>query len=498
MPSDMPRTPGRALATATLTGLVLASCSEHRPPAASPIPVRVAAAVQRDVPLELAATGTADPIQTVTVQSQVSGMLARVAFTEGDDVRAGQLLFQIDARPYDAALARSQALLARDRVQLGNALTDAARYDSLAARQFVTTQQRDQVRTAAAALQATVAADEASVEQARLDLQNTTITAPISGRAGSLLVREGNLVRGGSGQPLVTINQIHPIDVRFAVPSSYLSAVQRSRSGGIPVEASATDGASPSRGELVFIDNAVDSTTGTVMLKARFSNRDDALWPGEFVRVQATVGVDRAVLVVPAGAVVSGQQGDYVFVVQADSTAEARPVQVRRTTADLALLDGGIAVGDVVVIDGQLRLRDGVRVQVTPPPRRPARRGNRDHRGALHPPAGHDDPGHGRHPHLRPGGLPTAPPVSDLPSVDFPTIAVSASLPGASPATMASAVATPLEKQFSTIAGIDVMTSTSGQGSTGRSPCSSPWTGTSTPQPRTSRPPSPRPRGGCP
>ena len=352
------------LLQALLFALPLAGCEEESAPPAPPVPVTVAVVERRPVPFELLATGAVEPRQTVAVQPQVSGMLTRVALREGQDVRRGEVLFQIDPRPFQAALTRAQAILARDRAQATNAEQEAKRYAELAAREYVTAQQDDQARTTAAAAAATLAASEAAVSEARLNLQYATIRAPIAGRTGSLRVREGNLVRAADPQPLVTINQIQPILVRFAVPAANLALIQRHRGDGVVVRAEPVGGGAPSEGALTFVDNAVDTTTGTILLKGLFSNTDGGLWPGAFVNVRLQLFVDDSALTVPGRAVVSGQQGSYVFVVQPDSSAATRPVRVDRTAGDLAIVSGELEPGERVVTDGQLRLRQGSKVQV--------------------------------------------------------------------------------------------------------------------------------------
>jgi multidrug efflux system membrane fusion protein len=342
----------------------LAACRKEETPAQPPVPVTVGTAERRAVPFELAATGTVEPIQTVAVEPQVSGPIVRIAFREGQDVEKGQVLFQLDPRPFQAALAQAEAILRRDQAQATNAEQEAGRYAALAEKEYVTAQQYDAARTSAAATTATLAASRAAVEQARLNLQYATIRAPISGRTGSLRVREGNLVRANDPTPLVTINQIKPILVRFAVPASNLPAIQRYRADRIPVIATPTGGGDASEGTLTFVDNAVDTTTGTILLKATFPNSDGRLWPGEFVNVRVRLYVDSDVLVVPAAAVVSGQQGSFVFVVGADSAADTRTVKVDRTQGDLAVVTGQLQPGERVVTDGQLRLRDGSKVQI--------------------------------------------------------------------------------------------------------------------------------------
>ena len=347
-----------------LCALALAGCAEESAPPPPPVPVTVGVAERRAVPFELLATGSVEPLQAVAVQPQVSGPITRIAFREGQDVTRGQVLFQIDPRPFQAALARAEAILRRDRAQAANAEQEARRYAELAEQEYVTAQQHDQASTTAAAAAATLAASEAAVAEARLNLQYATIRAPIAGRTGSLRVREGNLVRAGDAQPLVRINQIRPILVRFAVPASNLPLVQQYRGEGLVVRAEPVGGGRASEGELTFVDNAVDTATGTILLKATFSNEDGALWPGAFVNVRLRLYVDENALTVPARAVVEGQQGSYVFVVQPDSSAATRPVRVDRTAGGLAIVSGELQPGERVVTDGQLRLRQGSKVQV--------------------------------------------------------------------------------------------------------------------------------------
>jgi multidrug efflux system membrane fusion protein len=351
--------------TAWLVGLMLlGACSKKDPAPQPPVPVTVGTVERRAVPFELDATGTVEPIQTVAVQAQVGGTLRRIAFHEGDEVKQGQLLFELDSRPYRAALDQSLAALTRDSAQAANAGQEEQRYKALAEKQYVTAQQYAEVQTTAAAARATLAGSRAAAEQARLNLQYATIRAPISGRTGSLLVREGNLVRTNATQPLVTINQIRPILVRFAVPAPNLPLIQEHLGKDIVVRATAPGGGDPSEGTLSFVDNAVDSSTGTILLKGRFPNDDGALWPGAFANVRLQLYVEPNALVVPAAAVVAGQQGSFVYLIQADSSAATRPVTVTRTAGDYAVVNGDIQPGDRVVTDGQLRLRQGAKVQV--------------------------------------------------------------------------------------------------------------------------------------
>jgi multidrug efflux system membrane fusion protein len=340
------------------------ACAKKDPVRAPLVPVTVGTAETRAVPYELAATGTVEPMQTVAIQPQVSGLIMRIAFREGQDVKKGQVLFELDPRPFQAALKQAQGLLARDHATATNAEEQAKRYSTLAEKEYVTAEQNDAARSDAAAATATVAASQAAVDQAQLNLQYATIRAPISGRTGSLRVREGNLVRSTDTSPLVTINQIQPILVRFAVPASNLGSIQKYRSDQIAVLASPTGGGSGSQGTLAFVDNAVDTTTGTIMLKGSFPNTDGVLWPGEFVNVRLRLYVDQNALVVPASAVIAGQQGSFVFAIQPDSSAATRKVKVVRTAGDMSIVSGEIKPGDRVVTDGQLRLRQGAKVQI--------------------------------------------------------------------------------------------------------------------------------------
>ena len=347
-----------------LIATVAAACSDPKPPPPPPVPVMVATAARQDVPFELDATGSVEPMQTVAVVSQVGGTLMRVDFKEGDDVREGQVLFEIDPRPFDAALQQAEAVLERDRAQLGSAEQDVQRYSQLAAKDYVTAQQLEQTKANAAALQGTVRADQAAVEQARLNRQYATIRAPISGRAGGLLVKPGNVVKA-NGQTLVTINQIEPILVRFAVPAAHLPSIRQHAGGTLPVHAQPLgDSTAAASGTLSFIDNAVDSTTGTILLKGRFANADGRLWPGEFVNVALQLYVQPNALTIPSQAVVQGQEGTYVFVIQPDLTARQQNVVVARSAGGLAVINSGLTAGDKVVTDGQLRLTSGTRVQI--------------------------------------------------------------------------------------------------------------------------------------
>jgi len=328
-----------AILVAALLPSALLGCSHKGAGGSSRVPVTVAHAERRAVPFEIPATGTAEPVQTVSVQAQVTGVLTHVTFHEGDDVTAGQVLFEIDPRPFRAALEQARAVLARDQAQQQAAELDAQRYAELVKRDYVTKSDYDAKRAAADALQATLRADSAAVANAALNLEWATIRAPIAGRTGRLLVREGNLVRANSPDPLRR-NRL-PV---FVTPS---------KSDTVFTE-----------GALSFVDNSVDTTTGTVLLKAEFPNRDNALWPGEFLTVRLQLYVEDSAVVVPSQAVMNGQQGTYLFVVNQDGTARSQSVTVERTAGAYTVIAQGVRAGDDVVTDGQLRLVSGAAVEV--------------------------------------------------------------------------------------------------------------------------------------
>jgi multidrug efflux system membrane fusion protein len=351
---------------------VLAACSKKDPPRQPKVPVSVTTVRRSTVPYVMTANGVAEPMQTVAVESQVNGILTRVNFSEGQDVQAGQVLFQIDPRPYVAVLDQARGQLARDEATATNARRDATRYASLVKQGYVTTSQADQAEATAVSAAATVEADRATVQKAALDVANCTIRAPISGKTGSLLVRMGNLVKANSEPPLVVINQIQPILVRFSVPQSQFPDIQRYyRSGNeLKVRATPSEGTGiPIDGALAFVDNNVDSTTGTVLLKARFSNPEGTIWPGQYMSVALQLYVDPNALTLPAPAVLTGQQGTYVFIVDTTETAKQQPVQVARTVDTLAVIASGLREGQRVVVDGQSRLIPGSKVAIKGVPR---------------------------------------------------------------------------------------------------------------------------------
>jgi multidrug efflux system membrane fusion protein len=391
----MPRVP--ILGAAAALVLLAAGCQQggggKAPPPRPPVPVVVAAAVTGSVPVTFASNGTVEPVQTVDVQPQTSGPVTAVRFAEGDEVRAGQVLFELDARPARAALAQAQAVLARDRASAAAARADAARYGSLVAQGYVTQSQAAQQQASADALDATVAADQAAVQAARVNLDYTTIRSPIAGRTGSLNVRLGNVVRVPNAVPLVTVNAVAPVLVRFPAPDRMLPAVREAQRAGrdlaVTVSGEATGGV-VERGTLVFIDNTIDSVSGSVTLKARFANTDRRLWPGSFLPVSVRLGEVSDAVLIPAVAVQQGPAGSYVFMPDGQGKARQVPVTVDRTVDDVAVIARGVAAGDRVVVDGQSRLF----------PRRPC---------AWRAPCRSGSPGPPR-PRLRPGPRRRAPP----------------------------------------------------------------------------------------
>jgi multidrug efflux system membrane fusion protein len=330
------------------------------------VPVATATVADKAIPLEIDVIGTVEAYSTVSVRAQLTGELTSVTFMEGDDVRKGQVLFTLDRRPLEAALEQARANLQRDAAQAANAKAQAQRYQDLAARGIATREQVDTTQTAAAALEGTLAADRAAVENATVQLQYATIAAPISGRTGALMVHEGNLVRANDVAPLVVINQVSPIYVSFAIPESRLSELkQYIARGSVKVEALAPNDPGPSSvGRITFVDNAVDPTTGTIRIKGTFPNEARHLWPGQFVNVSVTLTTDPHAIVVPTAAVQAGQQGSYVFVVKPDSTVELRQVTVARTQDNETIIKQGLKAGETVVTDGQLRLTSGSRISI--------------------------------------------------------------------------------------------------------------------------------------
>lgn len=388
-------------AWALAAGLLLTGCSDDatgKPSrAAGPPPVLVTAAetVQKSVPLQLTAVGNAMAYTTVGIKSQISGQIVQVHFKEGQDVRKNDLLFTIDPRPYEAALRQADAALRqrqaevqqaianleRDTAQLANARVQERRYKELVDKELVAREQYDQFHTNLAAMEATVQADRAAIENAkaseraaqalvdnaRLQLAYTAIRAPIDGRTGNVMAQAGNVVKGNDDNPIVVINQVHPIYVSFSVPERSLDDIKKYRAEGtLRVEVRLPQRPETlATGAVTFINNTVDTTTGTIQLKATFANTDNALWPGQYLDVVATL-TSRTAIVVPSQAIQPGQQGPFVFVVKADQTVESRQVVPGTRLGAETIIEQGLRPGERVVTDGQLRLTPGAKVEIRP------------------------------------------------------------------------------------------------------------------------------------
>jgi membrane fusion protein, multidrug efflux system len=358
-------------------------------------PVTAAKAELRDVPVQVRQIGSVEPVAIIAVKAQIGGELTKALFREGDDIRKGQQLFEIDPRPYrqaidqaqaaiekdNALIAQAEANLSRDRVQTANAKEQADRYEALAKDGLISKDQNSTYQTtfnsqnealradeaAINSAKASLNVDKAALETAKLNLSYCSISSPIDGRAGSLLVQAGNLVKANDTTALVNINQLEPVYVTFSVPEQLLADI-RAYSKGTPLAVTAI--VSPehsSVGHMTFIDNLVDNTTGTIKLKAEFPNADRSLWPGQFVNVVMTLRTLHGVTVIPSEAIQSGQQGQFVFVLKPDQTVETRPVKPGQTVENQIVVESGIAPGETVITDGQMRLVPGARVKVVQP-----------------------------------------------------------------------------------------------------------------------------------
>jgi multidrug efflux system membrane fusion protein len=345
---------------------LVSGCAKQQaaPPPRQATPVVVAKATQKAMPVQLTAIGNVEAYSTISIRAQVAGELLDVHFQEGDFVHKGQLLFDIDPRPYEAALAQARATLARDKAMAANSRVQAQRYLTLRGEGIVAASDSETYTSAADAADATVQADEAAVNTAQLNLEYCKIYSPIDGRTGAVMVKPGNLVKVAD-VPIVVINQVNPIFVNFTVPQQYLADIKKYMAAGpLRVEATGPDSGAPETGTLTFVDNAVDTTTGTIHLRATFKNEANRLWPGLFANTLMTLSQQANATVVPAQALTAGQQGSFVYVVREDSTVAPRPVVSTRTIQGEAVIDKGLQPGETVVTDGQVRLVPGARVQI--------------------------------------------------------------------------------------------------------------------------------------
>ncbi len=343
---------------------LLSSCngSKTAPPRMTAVPILAATVEQKDVPLQVKAIGAVEAYSNVSVKTQITGELTGVHFKEGQDVNKGQLLFTLDKRPFEATLKQAQGMLAKDQAQAANARAQAKRYESLNKAGVVSKEEYEQMQSNADALDAAVLAVQATVDNARVQLVYCTIYSPIDGRTGPLLIHQGNMIKANDTPFLVSINQVQPIYATFTVPEQNLADIKRySGQGKLRVQAFIpNDTRGPAGGWLSFIDNTVDQATGTIKLKGEFVNADRRLWPGQFVDVVLTLAQQPKAIVVPSQAIQNGQTGQFVLVIKPDMTVEARPVTLDRSTDGQAVIAKGLAAGEQVVTDGQLRLVPGV------------------------------------------------------------------------------------------------------------------------------------------
>jgi len=366
----------RRLARFFLAGLLLLTACSGDPSAEEPqkkerpqVPVAVAQVLEKDVPVQLTAVGNVEAYATVSVKSRVGGELVAVHFQEGQEVKEGDPLFTIDKAPYEVALKEARARLERDQALARKAQDDVRRNAPLAEKDFVSRQAYDQLKSTAEAADATVKGDQASVENLALQLSYCSIRAPISGRTGSLMIQRGNLIKASDeNKSLVVIHQIQPIYVSFSVPEQYLAQIIRGMSEGkMPVLALISDPTAakdPIAGTVSFVNNTVDTSTGTIRLKATFPNKDRRLWPGQIANVELTLGIQPRAVVVPSQTIQSGQSGQYAFVVKSEGMVELRPVVVGRSTNGETVIEKGLRPGETVVTDGQLLLTPGAKVSV--------------------------------------------------------------------------------------------------------------------------------------
>ena len=356
----------RLLSAQFLTLALLACSRDPAPHAPPPAPVTVIKAVSKDMPVLASAVGSVEPINSVSVKSLIDGQILESLVKDGDDVKQNQLLFRIDPRPAEAALHQAEAQKAKDVATMAQARSQVERNQAIAAKGYISADQMEQFRTNLDAAAASVKVDEANIAAAKVTLGYTEIHSPIAGRIGRILIQPGNLVKANDTNALVVINQIEPIYVNFALPGAQLGpALVAQREAPLAVEAAVTGVAKPVEGKVAFIDNAVDTTTGTVKLRAEFANPEHLLWPGQLVSVNLTLGHDMNAIVLPDRAVQNGPDGTYVFVVKSDQHAEQRRVVVKRMIENQAVIESGLAAGETVVLDGQSRVENGAALKVT-------------------------------------------------------------------------------------------------------------------------------------
>lgn len=360
---------GAATALLLIASVTLIACGKKESAAAPEmpaVPVLVAKAVQRDVPNQLHEIGTIEAFSTVNVKARVEGHLVAIHFKEGDYVTKGQLLFDLDPRPFEAALMQARAQLAKDKAQADQAVTDEKRFAYLLKEGVGSQEQYDQAHASAGALRATLAADRAAIDNARLNLQYTEIRSAIDGYTGNLQSHIGDLIKADSDTPMVTVTQVQPIYVDFSIPEKDLPEVQRNMATHqLEVDVTAQGAqASTEHGTLSFVDNSVDKTTGTILLKGLFQNENRRLWPGQFVKATLTLNQIPKAVLVPSQAIQTSQQGAFIFVVNHEMKVEPRPIVAGAPFEGETIVEHGISAGETVVTDGQLRLFPGATVKI--------------------------------------------------------------------------------------------------------------------------------------
>ena len=343
---------------------------------AAPAPVLIDKAKTESLPLKLEGVGSVVARSTVAVKSRIDGQLMDAAVKEGQMVKKGDLLFKLDSRGFEAQLKVAEANLARDKANLEKARADYSRVGDLAVKGYSPRAKYDDAKAALGALEATIKANEAAIEAARLNLDYTLIRAPIGGRVGNMLIHPGNMVKANDTQAMIVLTEVAPVYVAFAVPERYLGEVKRLMAAGtVPVEVWTPENSTDKiKGELFFMNNAVDTSTGTITLMATFANTDQKLVPGQFVQASAMLGSLDNVVVVPARAVQVGQKGTFVYVVKPDQTADFRPVKVGETADGISVIASGLAAGETIVVEGQLRILPGGKLapkEARPPGARP-------------------------------------------------------------------------------------------------------------------------------
>jgi len=333
------------------------------------VPVNVAAAQQQTVPVVITGIGNVEAFSTVSIKARVDGQIVEVKFREGQPVTKGEVLFRIDPRPYQAALRQAEANALRDKAARDQALSQAKRYQELLDKNFISKEAYAQIRTNAETAEATAKASQAALENARLNIEYCTISSPLDGYVGKVLLQAGNLVKANDVSSLVVINQVRPIYVNFSVPEQTLPEVRKYMGmGTLNVEVVPPDPSAPRVvGQLIFVDNAVDPTTGTIKLRAQFENREAALWPGQFVNVSLRLYEQVDAITIPSTAVQTGPDGQYVYVIGPDLLADIRKVTVQRSDGERAIIGAGLAKGERVVTRGQLRLGPKTPVQIAKP-----------------------------------------------------------------------------------------------------------------------------------